>query len=327
MKFVELVGNEKIKEQLTFLYESKRLPHAVVIEGDEGLGKHTLAKEIALNLMCRGEDKPCLSCSQCSKVMKSIHPDVYEYRAPGTPNSFHIETVRDVIDKCYYKPNEADIKIFILANCQCMSVPAQNALLKVLEEPPGNIMFILTTTSKSALLETILSRSVILTVDPVNEKTGAEYICSKDDSISYEDALNACTVWGGNIGKSMQSLIDSKFLKVVNVSNEVCSTLCSNDEYLLLKACGAFASNRELLLSSLTFLKTVFRDALVFSSTSDVVSGQTDTVKNLSENLNKKKLLNLINACDNLIAHTNRNGNNAILITKICYDFKRAIGK
>lgn len=327
MNFIEFAGNEKIKEQLTGLQMSGRLPHAVVIEGEEGLGKHTLAREIALNLLCKGEEKPCFVCSQCSKIKKGIHPDVYEYTAPGTPLSFHIETVRDVIKNCYLKPNEAERKIYILANCQCMSVSAQNALLKVLEEPPGNIMFILTVTSKTALLETILSRSVVVTLEGVNEKTGADYICSKDESVLYEDALNACTVWGGNIGKAIQSLSDSKLSKVVNASDDVCHALCANDEYSLLKVCSVFASNRELLLSSLTFMKTIFRDALIFSNLSDVVSGQTDVVEELSTKLSRKKLLNLINACDDLIIHTNRNGNNAILITKICYDFRRAIGR
>lgn len=327
MKFVEFAGNEKVKEQLTFLQESNRLPHAVIIEGEEGLGKHTLAKEIALNILCKSDDKPCHTCAQCSKILKGIHPDVYEYTAPGTPLSFHIETVRDVIQNCYLKPNETDRKIYILGNCQCMSVSAQNALLKVLEEPPGNVMFILTVNSKSAMLQTILSRSVVITLEGVNEKTGADYICSKYENISYEDALNACSVWGGNIGKAIQSLGDSKLSNVVAVSNDICNALCSNDEYSLLKVCSAFSSNKELLLSSLTFLKTVFRDTLVYNGSSDVISGQTQIVKKLSNDLSKKKLINLIAACDSLIVHTNHNGNNAILITKICYDFRRAIGR
>ena len=80
-------------------------------------------------------------------------------------------------------------------------------------------------------------------------------------------------------------------------------------------------------MSSLTFLKTVFRDTLVYNGSSDVISGQTQIVKKLSNDLSKKKLINLIAACDSLIVHTNHNGNNAILITKICYDFRRAIGR
>ena len=120
MRFEAFVGNEKIKEQLSFLEASGRLPHAIVIEGDEGIGKRTLAREIALNLMCRAEDRPCRSCPQCSKVLKGIHPDIYEYSATGGARSFHVDTVRDVIENAYVQPNEADYKIYILGNCHCI---------------------------------------------------------------------------------------------------------------------------------------------------------------------------------------------------------------
>ena len=90
----------------------------------------------------------------------------------------------------------------------------RSALLKVLEEPPKYAMFILTVTNKSALLETVLSRSVVLTLEGVNEVLGAKYICSKDENADYDEALKACTVWGGNIGKAIESLGDSKLSKI-----------------------------------------------------------------------------------------------------------------
>ena len=93
MKFVDFVGNEKIKQQLLYLLEASQLPHAIILEGEEGLGKKTLAREIALNLFCKAEDSPCRQCHQCSKVQKGVHPDVYEYTADGGAGSFHIDTV------------------------------------------------------------------------------------------------------------------------------------------------------------------------------------------------------------------------------------------
>ena len=232
--------------------------------------------------------------------------------------------VRDVKENVYMQPNEADYKIYILGNCQCMNESAQNALLKVLEEPPKYAMFILTVTNKSALLETVLSRSVVLTLEGVNEVLGAKYICSKAD---YDEALKACAVWGGNIGKAIESLGDSKLSKISGIAVDVCNALASNDEYSLLKVCSVFDKDRETLVSSLTLLKTVFRDALVYSNNSDVLSGQRETVAKLATDFSKKKLMNLISACENLLDLTLKNGNNAILITKVCYDFRRAIGR
>ena len=80
-------------------------------------------------------------------------------------------------------------------------------------------------------------------------------------------------------------------------------------------------------MSALTLLKTIFRDALVYSDTSVVLSGQRDSASRLAHELSKKKLVNLVSACDNLISLVKKNANNAIVITKICYDLRRAVGR
>lgn len=327
MNFKDFIGNNKIKEQLSVLNASGRLPHAIILEGEEGIGKKTLAREIALNLFCRGgEEIPCRKCPQCSKVMKQIHPDIYEYSAPGTPKSFSIKTVREIRDDVIVRPNEADYKIYILGNCQSMTTEAQNALLKVLEEPPSYVIFILTVTTKSAMLETILSRCVVISLEGVDAKLGADYICERDESVDYNDAYNAMSVWNGNIGKAIESLSDGKLSKISSVSNEICEALLNENEYSLLIACSVFQNDRATMLNSLSHLKTIFRDAMLFGTT-EVLSGNEQMAKQLSMRLNKAKLLRLIDTCDELRSLAQNNGNNAILITKICYQLKRAIGR
>lgn len=327
MNFTDFVGNKKVKEQLTFLQQSNRLPHAIIIEGDEGMGKRTLAKEIALNLFCRGEEKPCRSCPQCKKVMANIHPDIYEYSATGGARSFHVDVVREVKDDVYMQPNEAEYKVYILGNCQCMNESAQNALLKVLEEPPKYALFILTTTTKSAMLETVLSRSVVISLEGVKEKVAADYIIEKYPDYDYEQVCQAVTIWGGNIGKAISSLGDSKLSKISSIACDICNALNQPHEYDLLKVCSVFDKDRETLVSTLALLKTIFRDALLYDENSDVLSGQREIAKNLSQTLSRRKLINLISACENLTDLILKNGNNAILITKICYDFRKAIGR
>lgn len=327
MVFTDFVGNEKVKEQLSYLRESNRLPHAIIIEGEEGLGKRTFAREIALNLFCRGEQKPCRNCPQCSKVLQNIHPDIYEYSATGGARSFHVDVVREVKEDVYMQPNEAEYKVYILGNCQCMSDNAQNALLKVLEEPPKYALFILTTTTKSAMLETVLSRSVVITLEGVDEKKATDYILEKYPEYDQSQVIQAVTVWGGNIGKAIASLGDSKLSKISSIAVDVCNALNQPHEYDLLKVCSVFEKDRETIVSTMSLLKTIFRDALLYSDDSDVLSGQKDIAKKLSQSFSKRKLLNLISACDNLTDLTVKNGNNAILITKICFDFRSAIGR
>lgn len=326
MNFAGFKGNEKIKQQLEYLIASSRLPHAIILEGEEGIGKRTLAREIALNLFCREEDSPCRKCPQCSKVIKGIHPDVYEYTAEGGPRSFHIDIVRDIRNDAVMPPNEAEYRIFILGNCQCMNANAQNALLKILEEPPAYALFILTVTNKSALLETILSRSVVFKLSGVEDKEGADLICSRDESLDYNEALNAVRIWGGNIGKAAESLSDGRLSKINGIVNEVAHAMLSDNEYDLIKACSVFDRNREVLISSVTLLGTVFRDALVYPE-GDLLSGNGELARLLSGRLSKSALFRLIGACDKIRLLAEKNAGNSVLITKLCYDLRRAMGR
>ena len=324
MKF-DFIGNTKVKEQLAYLLEAERLPHAIVIEGDEGIGKHTLAREIALALFCRSDgEKPCRECSQCSKAAKGYHPDLFEYSATGGARSFHVDVVREVREDVFLSPNEAQYKVYILGNCQCMSESAQNATLKILEEPPSYAVFILTVNNKTALLETVLSRSVVLSLEGVDAPQGADYICSKMPDVEYADALSAVEVWGGNIGKAMQSLGDGKLSKISRIACDMADALIQPNEYELLKVCSVFDRDRETLIASLTLLKTILRDALVYQNSADMLSGQKQQAKALNANLGKAKIMRLIETCDNMINYAETNGNNAILITKVCYELRRA---
>ena len=326
MNFNSFIGNEKVKEQLRFLEASGHLPHALLIEGETGLGKRTLAREIALNLFCRGEgERPCGHCAQCTKVQKGIHPDIFEYTAPDRANAFHIETVRDVRRDAFMQPNEADYKVFILGNCQSMSVAAQNAILKILEEPPAYVLFLLTVTNKSAMLETVLSRCVTVTLDGVPAPQGAEYLCERDATLAYEDALNACEVWGGNIGKAAESLADGKLSKVNRLVNEMADALLSGSEYQLLKACSAFNRDRELLQYTLTLFRTVLRDALTCGN-SETLSGNAQTAERLAAQYSRAKLMRMMEATESLLRLVRYNANMQLMATRVCTELIKAQG-
>lgn len=326
MKFDHFVGNERIKEQLSFLAASHHLPHALLLEGETGLGKRTLAREIAQNLFCRGEgERPCGHCAQCSKVLKGIHPDIYEYTAPDRAKAFHIETVRDIRRDAFMQPNEADYKIFILGNCQSMTTEAQNAILKILEEPPAYALFIMTVTNKSAMLETVLSRSVVLTLDGVPAAQGADFICDGDSNIAYEDALRACEVWGGNIGKAQESLTDGKLSKVNRLAVDMADALLSGSEYRLLAVCSEFNWDKELLQQTLTLLKTILRDALTYGS-SEVLSGNADTAQRLAEHYSRRKLMRMTEATEGLQQLVLYNANMQLMMTRVCTELMKAQG-
>ena len=327
MKLTNFIGNEKVIDRLSKLLESGRFPHALIIEGEEGIGKKTLAKDIACALVCRGNDKPCGECSQCKKAIGAIHPDISEYIPAGTANSFHVDTVRNIINDAYIQPNEADYKIYILANAHCMNQNAQNALLKILEEPPKYVVFILTTNSKSALLSTVLSRSVCVSLEGVDIERAANYITSRCENVDYNTAKKTVETFNGNIGKAIDSLQDSKTSELVDVCNKICKALTTSNEYEMMTLCSVFQKDRQGVVFACDLLKSIFRDALFAGESSEHISGQEESATLLKSSLSRQSLIKLINTCDELKLTALSNANNALLITKFCYLLNRAIGR
>ena len=296
MKLTNFIGNEKVIDRLSKLMESGRFPHALIIEGEEGIGKKTLAKDIACALVCRGNDKPCGECSQCKKAIGAIHPDISEYIPAGTANSFHVDTVRNIINDAYV-------------------------------EPPKYVVFILTTNSKSALLSTVLSRSVCVSLEGVDIERAANYITSHCENVDYNTAKKTVETFNGNIGKAIDSLQDSKTSELVDVCNKICKALTTSNEYEMMTLCSVFQKDRQGVVFACDLLKSIFRDALFAGESSEHISGQEESAALLKSSLSRQSLIKLINTCDELKSTALSNANNALLITKFCYSLNRAIGR
>ena len=326
MNLTNFIGNEKVVDLLSSLLENGRFPHALIIEGEEGLGKKTLARDLACALVCRGDNKPCGECTQCKKAISGIHPDISEYIPSGTANSFHVDTVRNIIGDAYIRPNEAEYKVYILANAHCMNQNAQNALLKILEEPPKYVVFILTCESKSALLSTVLSRSVCVTLEGIDIDRAANYISAKGD-VDFETAKKTAETFNGNIGKALASLKDDKTSDLVGVCNSLCSAIASNDEYKMLAVLSFFQKDRQGIVFACELLKNIFRDALFAGDGCEYVSGQVESATLLKSSVPRQNLVKLMNCCDEIKSMALYNANNALLITKFCYSLTRALGR
>lgn len=327
MKELDFVGNIRVIEQLGRLIDSKRFPHALIIEGEHGLGKKTLARKLAGALVCRNEERPCGECKQCRKAGQGIHPDIIEHIAEGGSNSFHVDVIRNIVNDAFMSPNEADYKVYILGNAECMNVSAQNALLKILEEPPEYVVFIMTVSSKSMLLETVLSRSVVVSLEGVDIQKGAQYIAAHSDNADVSLAARQLETFNGNIGKALGSLQNDKVSEITDICLNICNALVSDSEYALLTVCSAFQKDRQSIVLAMDFLKNIFRDALVYKPSAELLSGQSETVTILKNKITRQKLIDLIAICDKLKEMALKNSNNSLLITKICYSLRQAIGR
>lgn len=163
MGFESLLGNERLRENLRNSIRRGRISHFYLISGPEGSGKRTLARLLAAAILCQGSEKPCLSCPACRKVMGGLHPD-YITIDDLEKKTVPVELIRKARADIYVQPNEASRKIYLFPRAQDMGLPGQNALLKVLEEPPAYGVFILLTDNPEKLLPTVRSRCTELTL-------------------------------------------------------------------------------------------------------------------------------------------------------------------
>lgn len=149
---------QPVFERIRFDFLHGRLSHAVLLDGGSGAQRLETARQIAQMLVCSSGEAPCGQCGQCLKAADGNHPDIFLYSGGTTVGSFKVDTVREIRRNATILPNEAAKKVFILEHAETMAAGAQNALLKILEEPPAYVSFILLCASHTQLLDTVLSR-------------------------------------------------------------------------------------------------------------------------------------------------------------------------
>ena len=170
MALEQLLGNDRLKHRLSAAFRQDRLSHSFLITGPEGSGKHTLAMLLAAAMQCtQGERRPCGECRQCRKVFSGVHPDVITVD-DTEHKGVAVSVVRQARDDLYIKPNEGRRKIYIFPRAKDLNLAGQNALLKVMEEPPEYGAYLLLADNAAQLLPTIRSRCVELSLTPLSEE-------------------------------------------------------------------------------------------------------------------------------------------------------------
>lgn len=166
MGFESLLGNQRLKDNLTVSLRQGKIAHFYLISGPKGSGKGKLATLLSAAVMCQGTEKPCGVCSHCRKVLSSVHPDVISVTDPEH-KTVPVRIIRQMRSDVFVRPNEGSRKVYIFP--QEMGVEGQNALLKVLEEPPHYSVFLLLTENPDKILPTVRSRCVELQLQPLEE--------------------------------------------------------------------------------------------------------------------------------------------------------------
>ena len=203
MGFEALLGNERLKDNLTSSLRRGHISHFYLISGPAGSGKHTLANLLAAAILCGKESAPCGHCTPCRKVFDGNHPDFITVTDPEHKN-IAVKIVREIRDDMFIVPNEAEHKIYLFA--QDMGIEGQNALLKVLEEPPKYGVFLLLTDNPEKILPTVRSRCTELALSALPQDILRRALQEKVPNASAEDLDAAIARSGGFLGQALAIL-------------------------------------------------------------------------------------------------------------------------
>ncbi len=248
-----LIGNSRVWNMVSAMILNKKIPHAIIIEGDKGLGKKTLAKFLAKACLCE-ENTPCLNCKSCHLIDVGTHPD--SQITEPQKNIIKVDEIRNLRLEAFMSPMQSKARVFIINDAHTMNSNAQNALLKVLEEPPKNVTFILLTKSASLLLETIRSRCVLLTLAPVPlENEGAEFI-AKTRLISFDDAYKLLIRTDGNIGEAI-NYSEENFESFSSIAQEIFNLSVNNERLKILLLLQPYSKDRTAVSQIIVELKNI----------------------------------------------------------------------
>ena len=207
MLMPHIFGNDSAKRAIYNSIKARRLPQAIILEGDDGSGKMTFAREIAAAAVCMGEggDLPCGECKYCRRIRDGITPDIVTVRREEKKTQITVDAVRSMAEAARNGPCELPMLIFIVEDADTMNVQAQNAWLLTLENPPEDVAFILLCENDRNLLETVRSRAPTFRMQKFEPSKIVSYLRSHpellpqgcDNTTVYECA----TASGGSIGK------------------------------------------------------------------------------------------------------------------------------
>lgn len=268
--FKDIIGHEQTLEHLKNAIHSGKVSHAYLIQGETGSGKRTLADAFAMTLQCeKGETDACGACHSCRQAASRNHPDII-YVTHEKPNSIGVDEIRtQLVGDVMIKPYNGKYKIYIVAEAEKMTVQAQNALLKTLEEPPAYAVILLLTTNAASLLETIRSRCVLLGLKPVQDDLVRRYLMEHMEIPDYQ--ADICVAFAqGSIGKAMTLASSENFNAIKAAALQLLGHVKEMDINEIIGAVKSIVQYKISIGDYLDILAVWFRDVLYFKATRDV---------------------------------------------------------
>lgn len=284
---IEFFGKDEIKKRLDNLHKNNRLPHAILLWGDDGVGKKTLARYIA-KLFLENDN---YTSKNADRIFNDTHPDVvFVKNLQEDDSKYNVELIRSITNSSIVKPNDGDTKVYIFNDADEMSVVQQNLLLKLIEEPPNFVKFVFTARNLSKIISTIISRVTafnILAADISECKIALKSLTG----LSNSECQNLAVTFSGNIGQALNNIQNSAELVLVDKAKTAVNAVVIGSEYEFCAALSSLAK-REEVWRMLDFFIEFVRKAMLLSVKSETTA--PDVSLQLSKKMSKKRIVDLL---------------------------------
>lgn len=313
LKLNEILGHEQIKEHFTNAVQTGKISHAYILSGEAGMGRKSLAHAFALSLLCeKGLPQPCMQCHACKQVLSGNHPDLIHV-THEKPASIGVDDIREQInDTIMVRPYSSYYKIYIVDEAEKMTVQAQNALLKTIEEPPSYAVILLLTTNPDAFLQTILSRCVQLKLKPLRDSVVKEYLIQSLQVEESQAEIYAAFA-RGNLGKAIHLAESEDFKQMYEQLMKLLKGLKDGDITELLDQIKSFKDNNLDIRECLDFMQMWYRDVLMYKTTKDInlliFKDEFTTIKTMSTLSGYEGLEKILEAIDKVRIRLDANVN------------------
>ncbi|MCD8015971.1 MAG: DNA polymerase III subunit [Lachnospiraceae bacterium] len=296
--FDEILGHKKEVAHLEQAIRSGKVSHAYLFNGEKGTGKNKLAKAFAQTLQCErvhipsndtevmsgdsdfghpdGTDMhsaeaitPCGECHSCRQAMSGNHPDII-YLQHEKPASIGVKDVRDqLVGDAQIRPYNGKYKIYIINDAEKMTVQAQNAILKTIEEPPEYVIVLLLTANDRMLLDTIRSRCVTLNLKPVPDEVVKEYLMKEIQVPDYQ--ADICAAFAqGNIGKAVRLASSEDFNAIKGSAMRLVRSVGTMEISAIIDYVKEVQEYKVSIGDYLDLLALWYRDMVYYKATKDV---------------------------------------------------------
>lgn len=268
--FRDIIGHVDEIQYLQQSIETGKVSHAYLIRGPKGSGKKKMAEAFAMALQCEtNKTDACKECHSCKQALSNNHPDII-YLQHEKPATIGVDDVRvQINDTVQIRPYSSNYKIYIIEDADKMTVQAQNAILKTIEEPPEYVVMILLTSNRDSLLPTILSRCVELRLRPVNGKLIKKYLMEALHVPDYK--ADICVAFAqGNVGKAVKLVSSENFNELKDDAVKLLKYINDLEINEIIDAIKNISNYKVDIEDYLDMIMIWYRDVLLFKATNSM---------------------------------------------------------